>query len=85
MRAHGDNLYTNSVIAFSPNDGTLKWYYQTTPHDVRDYDGINEPILFRARTHCEHDAGDREEWRHQARGATSSMALTLYHGTECIL
>jgi alcohol dehydrogenase (cytochrome c) len=42
----GDNLYTNSVIAFSPDDGALKWHYQTTPHDVWDYDGVNEPILF---------------------------------------
>jgi alcohol dehydrogenase (cytochrome c) len=42
----GDNLYTNSIIAFSPDDGSLKWHYQTTPHDVWDYDGVNENILF---------------------------------------
>lgn len=42
----GDNLYTNSIIAFSPDDGSLKWHYQTTPHDVWDYDGVNEQILF---------------------------------------
>ena len=42
----GANLYTNSIIAFNPDDGALKWYYQTTPHDVWDYDGVNENILF---------------------------------------
>jgi alcohol dehydrogenase (cytochrome c) len=42
----GDNLYTSSVVAFDPDDGSLKWHYQWTPHDVWDYDGINENILF---------------------------------------
>jgi alcohol dehydrogenase (cytochrome c) len=42
----GDNLYTNSVIAFDPDDGSLKWHYQWMPHDVWDYDGVNENILF---------------------------------------
>ncbi|HEX8904371.1 MAG TPA: PQQ-dependent dehydrogenase, methanol/ethanol family [Longimicrobiaceae bacterium] len=44
MRA-GDNLYTNSIVAFSPRDGSLRWYFQMTPHDVWDYDGVSEPIL----------------------------------------
>jgi alcohol dehydrogenase (cytochrome c) len=42
----GDNLYTNSVVALDPDDGTIKWHYQWTPHDVWDYDGISENILF---------------------------------------
>jgi len=42
----GDNLYTNSVLALDPDDGSIKWHYQWTPHDVWDYDGINENILF---------------------------------------
>lgn len=41
----GDNLYTDSVIALDPDDGTLQWHYQWTPHDVWDYDGVNEVIL----------------------------------------
>lgn len=41
----GLNLYTDSVIAFDPDDGSLKWHYQWTPHDVWDYDGVNENIL----------------------------------------
>jgi alcohol dehydrogenase (cytochrome c) len=42
----GNNLYTSSVVAFDPDDGALRWHYQWTPHDVWDYDGVNENILF---------------------------------------
>ena len=35
----GDNLYTNSVLALNPADGSVKWHFQFTPHDVWDYDG----------------------------------------------
>lgn len=42
----GDNLYTSAVVAFDPDDGALRWHYQWTPHDVWDYDGVNENILF---------------------------------------
>lgn len=41
----GDNLYTNSVLALDPDDGKLRWHFQWTPHDVWDYDGVNEVIL----------------------------------------
>ena len=30
----GPNLYTNSVVALDVETGEMKWYYQTTPHDV---------------------------------------------------
>lgn len=42
----GNNLYTNSVLALDPDDGSIRWHYQWTPHDVWDYDGNNENILF---------------------------------------
>lgn len=42
----GANLFTNSVIAFDPDDGAMRWHYQWTPHDLYDYDGVNENILF---------------------------------------
>jgi alcohol dehydrogenase (cytochrome c) len=42
----GANLFTNSVLALDPDDGSLRWHYQFTPHDVWDYDGVNENILF---------------------------------------
>jgi alcohol dehydrogenase (cytochrome c) len=41
----GDNLYTDAVVALDPDDGSLRWHFQWTPHDIWDYDGINEVIL----------------------------------------
>jgi alcohol dehydrogenase (cytochrome c) len=42
----GANLYTNSVLAMDPDDGSIRWHYQFTPDDVWDFDGVNENILF---------------------------------------
>ena len=41
----GSNLYTSGMVALDPDDGTIRWHYQWTPHDVWDYDGTNENIL----------------------------------------
>lgn len=39
------NLYTASMLAVNPADGKISWHYQFTPHDVWDYDGVNELVL----------------------------------------
>jgi alcohol dehydrogenase (cytochrome c) len=44
----GDNLYTDSIIAVDVDSGQIRWHYQCTPHDVWDYDGMSECILFEA-------------------------------------
>jgi PQQ-dependent dehydrogenase (methanol/ethanol family) len=41
----GDNKWTAGIFARSPDDGAAKWFYQFSPHDLHDYDGINENIL----------------------------------------
>jgi len=41
----GDDLYTASLLALDPDTGRLKWYFQFTPHDVYDYDGVQTPVL----------------------------------------
>src|SRR5574341_1214596 len=41
----GDNKWTNSVLARRPEDGSLAWAYQFTPHDSWDYDANAEMIL----------------------------------------
>jgi len=40
----GDNLYTDCVVALDET-GKLRWHYQFTPHDVWDFDGVNEMVL----------------------------------------
>jgi alcohol dehydrogenase (cytochrome c) len=45
-KRRGDNLYTDCILALRPEDGAIRWHFQTTPHDVWDYDGVNEQILF---------------------------------------
>lgn len=42
----GDNLYSSSRLALNPDDGTIKWHFQSTPHDGWDFDGVNELIAF---------------------------------------
>ena len=39
------NLYTASVIAMNADTGKIVWHYQFTPHDVWDYDGVNELVF----------------------------------------
>ncbi|MCQ0093117.1 PQQ-dependent dehydrogenase, methanol/ethanol family [Roseovarius sp. M141] len=41
----GDNKWTMTIMARNPDDGMAKWFYQKTPHDEWDYDGVNENIL----------------------------------------
>jgi PQQ-dependent dehydrogenase (methanol/ethanol family) len=41
----GDNKWTSGIFARDADTGQAKWFYQFTPHDVHDYDGINEIIL----------------------------------------
>lgn len=41
----GDNKWTMTIMARDPDTGMAKWFYQKTPHDEWDYDGINENVL----------------------------------------
>jgi lanthanide-dependent methanol dehydrogenase len=41
----GDNKWSTSVLARRPDDGSLVWAYQFTPHDNWDYDSNAEMIL----------------------------------------
>jgi outer membrane protein assembly factor BamB len=41
----GANLYTDSLVALNGDTGKLLWYQQVTPHDVRDYDFQDPPIV----------------------------------------
>jgi len=41
----GDNKWSMTIWARSPDNGQAKWVYQMTPHDEWGYDGVNEMIL----------------------------------------
>lgn len=41
----GDNLYLSSIVAINPDDGSMAWYYQTTPGDNWDYTATQHIIL----------------------------------------
>ena len=44
----GDKKWTAGIFARDIDTGAAKWFYQYTPHDEHDYDGINEIILLDA-------------------------------------
>jgi lanthanide-dependent methanol dehydrogenase len=41
----GDNKWTAAIFARRPDTGEAIWAYQWSPHDLYDYDGINENVL----------------------------------------
>ncbi|MEO0387528.1 MAG: PQQ-dependent methanol/ethanol family dehydrogenase [Pseudomonadota bacterium] len=42
----GDNLYAASRIGIDPENGEIKWHFQTTPREGWDYDGVNEVVAY---------------------------------------
>jgi len=41
----GDNKWTCGIFARDAETGEAVWFYQFSPHDLHDYDGINEQIF----------------------------------------
>jgi PQQ-dependent dehydrogenase (methanol/ethanol family) len=41
----GENKWTSGVFARDVDTGKARWFYQFSPHDLYDHDGINEMIL----------------------------------------
>jgi glucose dehydrogenase len=41
----GLNLYSSSLIALDAETGKMKWFFQTTHHDIYDYDVNSPPTL----------------------------------------
>jgi len=41
----GDNKWSNGIFARNADTGEAVWFYQFSPHDQFDHDGINENIL----------------------------------------
>ena len=55
----GDNLFTNSNLVLDPDTGKIKSYFNYTPNDPYDDDGVNEMILV--------DLGGKKMWLHGSR------------------
>ena len=56
----GDNKWSMTIMARDADTGMAKWFYQMTPHDEWDYDGVNEMIL----TDQQIDGADRKLLTH---------------------
>ncbi|MEM1153130.1 MAG: PQQ-dependent dehydrogenase, methanol/ethanol family [Pseudomonadota bacterium] len=41
----GDNLFINCALALKPKTGEIVWYFQFSPNDPYDYDGVNELVM----------------------------------------
>jgi glucose dehydrogenase len=41
----GDNLYATSLVAINADTGKLRWFFQTTHHDIYDWDLNSPPVL----------------------------------------
>jgi alcohol dehydrogenase (cytochrome c) len=45
LRGEGDNLFTCALVAVNVDNGKMAWYFQTSPHDMHDYDSAQTPVL----------------------------------------
>jgi quinoprotein glucose dehydrogenase len=45
-RTPTDDLYSSSVVALDAESGEVRWSFQTTHHDIWDYDVSSQPVLF---------------------------------------
>jgi len=72
----GDNLYTDSVVALDADHGTLRWYFQFSPHDVFDWDATEILILLDGNI-----AGKRQRLLAQANRNGFFYLLDAYTGT----
>ena len=62
-RRPGDNLFTSSAIGFDVATGKMKWYFQYTPNDSRDYDETGTHVLIDTKI----DGQDRKAVTHAGR------------------
>ena len=44
-RGEGDNLFACTLVALNVDTGKMAWYFQTSPHDMHDYDSAQTPVL----------------------------------------
>jgi len=72
----GDNLYAASRLALDPDTGEIKSYYQTTPHEGWDYDGVNEVVSYNADGKQKAATADRNGFFYVFDRAEGKLKLT---------
>jgi len=45
LQRPGDNKWTAGIFARVVRTGQARWFYQSSPHDLFDYDDVNESVL----------------------------------------
>jgi alcohol dehydrogenase (cytochrome c) len=40
-----DNLFTCAIVAVNVDTGKMAWYFQTSPHEMHDWDSAQTPVL----------------------------------------
>jgi len=75
----GDNLFSNSAIVVNADSGKIESYFNWTPNDPYDYDGVNENILV--------DLGGKKMFVHADRnghiyGMDRRNTIKTAHGQE---
>src|SRR6266542_1265741 len=63
----GAVLYTDSLLVLEARTGRLLWHDQVTPHDIRDYDFQNTPIVAGTRVFGSGKAGRVIAWSRSSR------------------
>ena len=58
----GRALWTDSLVALDARTGTLRWFDQVTPHDLRDHDFQNPPIVAGGRIYGSGKSGIVVAW-----------------------
>jgi alcohol dehydrogenase (cytochrome c) len=84
-RGEGDNLFTCSLIAVNVDTGKMAWYYQTSPHDMHDWDSAQTPVLIdtviAGRTRKLVSTAARNGWFFTLDRVTGENMVTSKYGT----
>src|SRR4030095_12090153 len=78
-------LFTCSLIAVNVDTGKMAWYFQTSPHDMHDWDSAQTPILidgmFNGRMSKLVAAGSRNGYFFPLERVTGERLVTTKYGT----
>src|SRR5580658_9947225 len=85
-RGDGDNLFTCSTIAVNVDTGKMAWYYQSSPHDMHDWDSAQTPVvvdgMFGGKMRKMAMTADRNGYFFVLDRVTGEHLVTLKYGEE---